>query len=128
MAAGIGNRWTGLSGSAFDVPFGTGYDLVLLTNFLHHFDPATCEGLLRKTRDALAPGGRVATLEFIPNEDGVSPPVAALFGMVMLTSTPKGRAYRYSELEAMHRAAGFENCELVELPPTPQRLVIARRP
>jgi len=30
-------------GSAFDVDYGTGYDIVLLTNFLHHFDPATCE-------------------------------------------------------------------------------------
>lgn len=127
-AAGVRDRWAALPGSAFDVPFGAGYDVVLLTNFLHHFDPATCEGLLRKSHDALAPGGRVATLEFIPNEDGVSPPFAAMFGMVMLTSTPKGRAYRYRELEAMHRAAGFESCELVELPPTPQRLVIARRP
>jgi hypothetical protein len=33
-------------GSAFDVDYGSGYDLVLLTNFLHHFDMATCEVLL----------------------------------------------------------------------------------
>ncbi len=126
-AAGVEDRWSTRAGSAFDLPFGEGYDLVLLTNFLHHFDAATCEGLLRKTYAALAPGGRVATLEFIPNEDGVSPPFAAMFGMVMLTSTPKGRAYRYSELEAIHRAAGFADCALVELPPTPQRLVVARK-
>ncbi len=126
-AAGVADRWTALPGSAFDVPFGTGYDLVLLTNFLHHFDRATCEDLLRKAHAALAPGGRVATLEFVPNEDGVSPAFAARFGMVMLTSTPKGRAYRYSELKAMHEAAGLSSCELVDLAPTPQRLVIARR-
>ena len=125
---GVGHRWTALPGSAFDVPFGQGYDVVLLTNFLHHFDVDTCEALLRKTYDSLVPGGRVVTLEFIPNDDGVSPPVPAMFGMVMLVSTPKGRAYRYSELEAMHSAAGFIDCQMIELPPTPQRLVIARKP
>jgi SAM-dependent methyltransferase len=126
-AAGISDRWTMLPGSAFDVPFGAGYDVVLLTNFLHHFDPGTCERLFRKIHDVLLPRGRVVTLEFIPNEDGVSPSFAALFGMVMLTSTPKGRAYRYSELEAMHHAAGFEGCKLIELPPTPQRVMVAHK-
>jgi hypothetical protein len=101
---------------------------VLLTNFLHHFDVETCESLLRKSFDALVPGGRVVTLEFVPNDDGISPPLAAMFSMVMLVSTPRGKAYRYGELDAMHRAAGFVDCELVELPPTPQRLVVARKP
>jgi 2-polyprenyl-3-methyl-5-hydroxy-6-metoxy-1,4-benzoquinol methylase len=119
--------WAALPGSAFDVSFGAGYDVVLLTNFLHHFDRATCEALLRRIYDALLPGGRVVTPEFIPNEDGVSPSFATMFGMVILTSTPKGRAYRCSELEAMHRAIGFEACKLIELPPTPQRVVIARK-
>jgi SAM-dependent methyltransferase len=128
VAAGVANRWAALPGSAFDVPLGTGYDVVLLTNFLHHFDVETCEAVLRKSFDALAPGGRVVTLEFVPNEDGISPPLAAMFSMVMLVSTPKGKAYRYSELDAMHRAAGFSDCELLELPPTPQRLVVARKP
>jgi ubiquinone/menaquinone biosynthesis C-methylase UbiE len=126
-AAAIADRWEALPGSAFEVPFGAGYDVVLLANFLHHFDRGTCEGLLRKVHGALVPGGRVVTLEFIPNGDGVSPPLAAMFGMIMLISTPKGRAYRYSELEAMHYAAGFEGCRLIELPPTPQRVVIARK-
>jgi hypothetical protein len=48
-----------IEGSAFDVDYGSGYDLVLLTNFLHHFDMATCEALLRKVRAApaeLSPG------------------------------------------------------------------------
>jgi D-arabinose 1-dehydrogenase-like Zn-dependent alcohol dehydrogenase len=128
VAAGVSERWSALPGSAFDVDYGNGYDVVLLTNFLHHFDRATCESVLVKSFEALAPGGRVATLEFIPNDDGVSPPFAALFGMVMLVSTPRGKAYRFSELDAMHRAAGFADCVMVELPPTPQRLVFARKP
>ena len=38
QAAGVADRYTTLEGSAFDVDYGSGYDLVLLTNFLHHFD------------------------------------------------------------------------------------------
>ncbi len=39
--AGVGDRYHGIAGSAFDVDLGSGYDLVLLPNFLHHFDHAT---------------------------------------------------------------------------------------
>src|SRR5262249_49624977 len=44
--SGIADRYETIPGSAFDVDYGSGYDFVLLTNFLHHFDPATCEVLL----------------------------------------------------------------------------------
>ena len=39
----------------------------------------TCVGLLRKVHAALKPGGRAAALEFVPNEDRVTPPMAAGF-------------------------------------------------
>jgi SAM-dependent methyltransferase len=39
--AGVQNRYTMLPGSAFEVDFGGPYDVVLLTNFLHHFDHPT---------------------------------------------------------------------------------------
>ena len=48
--AAVSDRFSTIEGSAFDVGYGGGYDLVLLTNFLHHFDMATCETLLRKVR------------------------------------------------------------------------------
>src|SRR5204863_6035759 len=54
QAAGVADRYATNPGSAFDVDYGTGYDVVLLTNFLHHFDKETCETLLRKVRAALA--------------------------------------------------------------------------
>jgi 2-polyprenyl-3-methyl-5-hydroxy-6-metoxy-1,4-benzoquinol methylase len=39
-AAGVIDRFTTIPGSAFDVDYVGPYDIVLLTNFLHHFDPA----------------------------------------------------------------------------------------
>ncbi len=72
-AAGVADRYTRLPGSAFDVEFGGPYHAVLLTNFLHHFDRSTCVTLLKKTHGALRPGGVLATLEFVPDENQVSP-------------------------------------------------------
>ncbi|MDQ3012968.1 MAG: methyltransferase domain-containing protein, partial [Acidobacteriota bacterium] len=87
---GVADRHHLLPGSAFDVEFGGEYDLILLTNFLHHFDVATNETLLKKVRASLAEGGRVLTLEFIPNDDRVTPPMSAGFAMTMLASTAAG--------------------------------------
>jgi hypothetical protein len=125
--AGVADRYHTKPGSAFDVDYGTGYDIVLLTNFLHHFDVPTCETLLRKVHNSLADGGRAVTLEFVPNSDRVSPPQAAAFSMMMLGGTPAGDAYTFNELEAMFRNAGFSGSELHELPPTIQRVVISHK-
>ena len=125
--AGVSDRYKTLEGSAFDVEFGNGYDLVLLTNFLHHFDPPTCESLLRKVRAALADGGRAVTLEFVPNDDRVTPPDAAAFSVMMLTTTPSGDAYTFAELEQMASNAGFSRSTLHPLPPTIQQVVVSEK-
>lgn len=125
IAAGIDGRYQTLPGDAFQVDFGTGYDAVLLTNFLHHFDIPTCENLLRKVAASLKPGGRVAALEFVPNEDRISPPAAAEFPLIMLAGTPQGDAYTFSQYKEMFANAGFMRCELHDLSPTFQQLVIA---
>ena len=123
--AGVAGRYEALPGSAFEVEYGGPYDAVLLTNFLHHFDVPTCVGLLRKVRAALKPGGIAATLEFVPNDDRVSPPFAAMFSMTMLATTPAGDAYTYRELERMHREAGFTAVE-EPIPVGPHTVVIGR--
>ena len=124
-AAGIESRYSTIPGSAFDVDFGTGYDLVLLTNFLHHFDPATCESLMRKIRGSIAGGGRVITLEFVPNEDRVTPPEAAGFSMMMLGTTAHGDAYPFSEYDRMFRNAGFGRSEIHAVPQMPASVIVS---
>ena len=125
--AGVADRYRTIEGSAFDVEFGSGYDLVLLTNFLHHWDPPTNEKLLRKVHAALADGGRAVTLEFVPNEDRVTPPEVAGFSMVMLVGTPSGDAYTFPELEQMAANAGFSRSTIHALPPTFQQVVISEK-
>jgi 2-polyprenyl-3-methyl-5-hydroxy-6-metoxy-1,4-benzoquinol methylase len=126
-AAGVSARHRTLPGSAFEVEYGEGYDIALLTNFLHHFDPPTCEKLLSKVHAALAPGGRAMTLEFIPNEDRISPAGPAAFSLIMLASTPSGDAYTFAEFERMFQHAGFSRSEFHPLPPTMQQVVISHK-
>jgi O-methyltransferase domain/Dimerisation domain len=122
---GVADRYHLIPGSAFETDFGTGYDLVLLPNFLHHFDPPTCTTIMRKVKAALQPGGRVAIVEFVPNPDRISPPTAAAFSMVMLATTPSGDAYTYAELDQISKDAGFTHTELVPTELGIARLVIA---
>jgi ubiquinone/menaquinone biosynthesis C-methylase UbiE len=124
--AGVHERYDMLPGSAFEVDFGGPYDAVLLTNFLHHFDQPACVGLLKKVHGALRPGGRAATLEFVPNEDRVSPPMPAAFSMTMLTSTAAGDAYTLSELTAMYHQAGFGGVTAHPIPMSPHTVVMGR--
>jgi ubiquinone/menaquinone biosynthesis C-methylase UbiE len=123
--AGVADRYSTIEGSAFDVDFGTGFDLVLLTNFLHHFDPATNETLLRKVYAALNDGGRAVTVEFVPNDDRISPPDAAAFSVTMLASTPHGDAYTFRELEQMFANAGFARSEVQPLPASIEQFVVS---
>jgi hypothetical protein len=124
-AMGVGDRHHLLPGSAFEVDFGGGYDLALVANFLHHFDPPTCTTFMKKVHAALEPGGRAAIVEFVPNPDRVSPPMAAAFSMVMLTTTPSGDAYTFAELESITKNAGFSRVELAPAALGLDRLVVA---
>ncbi|MFO0905920.1 MAG: class I SAM-dependent methyltransferase [Pirellulales bacterium] len=126
-AAGVADRYSLLPGDALQLDYGQGFDFVLLTNFLHHFDRPTCVSVLRKAASALSERGQVVTLEFVPNEDRVSPPVPATFSFTMLGTTPAGDAYTFAEYEAMGREAGLASHELHDVPNSAQRVIVSRR-
>lgn len=97
-----------------------------MTNFLHHFGPSTCVELLKKVRASLKPLGRAAALEFVPNEDRVSPPMAAGFSLTMLAGTESGDAYTFRELDSMYREAGFGDVAAHPIPNAPHTIVVGR--
>ncbi|HEY6272738.1 MAG TPA: class I SAM-dependent methyltransferase [Terriglobales bacterium] len=125
-ACGVSDRHHLIPGSAFDVDYGTGYDVVLLTNFLHHFDAATNVELLKKIARAMKPASHLVILEFVPNADRVSPPVPAMFSVNMLAGTPHGDAFTFAEIEKMCTDAGFAGVRAVPLEPLPQTMLLAR--
>jgi hypothetical protein len=76
--------------------------------------------------DALAPGGRVVVLEFVPNPDRVSPPIPARFSLSMLAGTLGGDAYTLAELQQQLDGAGFRNVSAHALP-TPETILLAQK-
>jgi ubiquinone/menaquinone biosynthesis C-methylase UbiE len=125
--AGIQNRYRVIPGDAFREEFGSGYDVVLLTNFLHHFSMSACETLLRKIHRSLNERGRVITLEFIPNDDRISPPAVAEFGLIMLVTTPQGDAYTFKQYEQMFCAAGFRRNDLHAVEGSTEHIIVSHK-
>jgi len=125
--AGVAGRHSTIPGNAFAVDLGSGYDYVLLTNIFHHFDKAGCVQLMKRVHGALKPGGKAIVVEFVPNEDRVSPPTAAAFSMVMLANTEAGDAYTLAEYETMFASAGFTNVSLHPVPEMPQQVILAEK-
>lgn len=108
-AANLEDRVTLRPGDALDDDYGVGYDLVLLSQLLHAFGSEENRAIVRRGASALAPGGLLVINEFALEEDGVSPPIAALFGVNMLVNTQRGATYKISELKQWLREAGLTN-------------------
>ena len=126
VRTGVSDRHFLLPGDVLEVELGTGFDVVLVPNFLHGFDRATNERILKKVYSALAPKGRVVVIAPSPNDDRISPRMAALFALMLLGNTD-GDAYTLSENQEMLRGAGFSSCEVHPLPPTSFTALVATK-
>lgn len=78
---------------------GNGYDLIFLSQIVHAFSAEDSIALLKKCRDALNPGGRIAVQEFYIDKSRAYPPNSALFSVNMLVNTEGGRCYAPSEIK-----------------------------
>lgn len=103
-AAGLSGRTTLVEGSFFEeVP--TGGDLYLLSRCLHNWTDDKALAILRTTRAALPPGGRLVILEkVIPSGPGPSP--AKVYDLLMLAMV-EGRNRTWPEYRALAEKAGF---------------------
>jgi SAM-dependent methyltransferase len=123
--AGLEAQIEGRGGDLRDVDWGAGHDLVLLSNVLHGYDADAAVYLLRRARRALAPGGRVAIFEIVP--DAARPldnPVAAFFSLQMLM-TSEGTAYGVDDYREQLRSAGFAPPAVTRCPAGPNTLLTA---
>jgi ubiquinone/menaquinone biosynthesis C-methylase UbiE len=126
LRARVADRYRLLPGDALTLDLAGEYQLVLVMNFLHHFDAATCLRVLRKLHDVMADGGGLALLELVPAPDRVSPPLPAAFGLTMLACTPGGDVYSRAELQAFLDEAGFHDVSFHPVTMA-QTAVLARR-
>ena len=74
---------------------------------LHHFPVQTCESLLRKIHRSLCAGRRVITLEFVPDENRVTPPPVAEFSLIMRRRRRKATPIRSGSMSRCLRRRDF---------------------
>ncbi|HVP38197.1 MAG TPA: methyltransferase [Candidatus Saccharimonadales bacterium] len=126
QAAGLADRVAARPGDIAQESYGSGYDLVWISQICHMFGESENRAMLRKAHAALERGGRVVIQDFILDPDRTSPPHAALFAINMLVGTTRGTAYTEAEYAAWLADAGF--CGVRRIPlPGPSDLIVARR-
>jgi len=126
-SAGVGDRYHLLPGDIFKVDLDGEYDVILVANLLHHFDQPACIRLLEKLHQSMAEEGRLIILEFVPDEDRVTPPIPASFALMLLGVTPAGDVYSARQLDEFLSAARFNKPVVVPVPQSPQCLVISEK-
>lgn len=84
------------------------FDLAYLGNICHIFGEQENRELFKKVRDVLAPGGRIAIVDFIRGTN----PMAAVFGVNMLVNTKNGGTWTLEQYEQWLGDAGFHSAQL----------------
>jgi ubiquinone/menaquinone biosynthesis C-methylase UbiE len=123
---GVGSRYAYVAGDINEAEFGTGYDIAVLGHILHSEGETRSRELLKKTREALAPGGTIAIQEFLVDEDRSSQLMGLIFSVNMLVNTEDGDTYSFAEIAAWLADAGFQDVRTVESP-GPSPLILATR-
>ena len=124
---GVNGRLTKIPGDLLKVNYGNGHHVATLGHILHSEGRERSRRLLKKTFDALSPGGTIAIMEFVVNHDRTGPPMGLMFAVNMLINTQAGDTFSFEEMSGWLREAGFRKPRLLEVPAV-SPLVLATKP
>ncbi|MGH9689907.1 MAG: methyltransferase [Candidatus Acidiferrales bacterium] len=91
------------------------YDLALLGHIVHGENEASARNLFGRLRAALKPGGRLAIIDMIPNDERTGPPFPLIFALNMFLHTENGGTYTFAEYTKWLTEAGFSRAEMQEI-------------
>lgn len=89
--------------------FGSGYDLVFISNIIHEYSIWDSIKILRKVFDSMNRGGWVVINEVIIDDDRTAPLYSAMFAVNMLVNTMEGDSFTETDIWVMLREAWFSN-------------------
>jgi ubiquinone/menaquinone biosynthesis C-methylase UbiE len=112
----VEDRFDYLPGDLKEVDFGEArFDLAILGNIVHSEGERSSRDLFKRLHRAIRPGGRIAILEMVPNDERTGPPFALIFALNMLVNTEQGGTYTLSEYTDWLKDAGFSRVETVDI-------------
>ncbi|GII84267.1 hypothetical protein Ssi03_22570 [Sphaerisporangium siamense] len=121
--AGLGDRTEVITGDPLTGELPTGFDLVLLEHVAHRHDVAENRVIIRKAREAAAPGATLILLDFFLDDDEHQRPLDALHAgeYLVIDGTI---VYPEAEVRAWLTEAGWHPVETRSLTASP-RIIIA---
>jgi ubiquinone/menaquinone biosynthesis C-methylase UbiE len=124
---GLTKQFEFRAGGLLEADFGRGYNIATLGHILHSEGERSSRALLKKTFDAMAPGGTIAIAEFLVDEERRDSAMGLIFAVNMLVHTDEGDTYSFPEIASWLREAGFRDARTLEAP-GPSPLILATRP
>jgi SAM-dependent methyltransferase len=125
---GVADRYQFLEGDLLEASFGDGHAIATAGHILHSEGEERSRLLLKKTFDALAPGGTIAIAEILVDEDRRGPLPALIFAVNMLVNSQHGDTFSLNEISSWLRSVGFEDVTTIEAPGLAPLLILARKP
>jgi SAM-dependent methyltransferase len=126
-AEGFAGRIDFLEGDVFETELGERLDVVSVFNLVHHLSPEQNVELLRRAREALAPGGVVVVGDSERPKPGETPSeVGALSGLLFYAMS-RARTYTLDEILGWFAEAGLSDTRWVRNERSPWRIVVVAR-
>jgi SAM-dependent methyltransferase len=126
--AGMSERIKLIAGDYRCDPVPGGYDVIFLSNIIHGENMETNERLVRSLAGNLNQSGQIVIKDHILDETRITPPVGAIFSLLMLLTTEGGRCYSFAEIRRWLELAGLNYVRQIDLPaPLTSSLVIGNR-
>src|SRR4030095_379326 len=125
--AGMTERIRLIAGDYRKDPIPGDYNIIFLSNIIHGESFEINRSLIRKLVSNLKLGGQIVVKDHILDDSRASPPVGAIFSLLMLLTTESGRCYSFNEIKSWMDHAGLSRVERLDLPaPLTSSLAIGR--
>jgi ubiquinone/menaquinone biosynthesis C-methylase UbiE len=125
---GVGDRYTFVAGDLQTADFGQGHMFATLGHILHSEGEKRSRRLLKKTFEALRPGGAIAIAEILVDTERKAAVPALIFAINMLVNSDEGDTFSFDEIRGWLEDAGFARVRTVEAPGLAPLLVLATKP
>lgn len=103
------------TGNYIDDELPKGYDMVFMSAIIHSNSYEINKELVKKSYDALNPGGKIVIQDWIMNNDKTEPMQGAMFSINMLVGVEGGDCYSEEEVGGWMKDAGFSSISKVTL-------------
>ena len=113
---GLSERYDYLPGDLEEIELPANeFDLAVLANICHTLGPVATEKTIQKLAGTIKPGGRLAIVDFVPDDRRSQPGWPMIFGVNMLITSPEGDVFTAEEYRRWLLNAGFTQVTFQEI-------------